>query len=365
MNSKRNGAKVRYQAARYVARLCSGEMNKQDQQQIRAWKRDKPVHASEFDLAARNWTCVSALADDPQILDLCAMSERPSAGARGLEFVAEYWPRLAAAAGVMLAVFVGFQSQFFNTNTVVDAELVSYQTRVGEQKTVTLSDGSVVVLNTASRLLLDYSDQRRRIILDKGEVFFDVVKDPARPFTVESGASAVTAIGTRFNVLNNREQLTVAVTDGMVALHPKEQIYATDAPLLVPKTTALKEPPTQSSTTANSSVHYRLGAGLVATHIVGPAAGWTVAKIAEPELVASWRQGFVSFDGQPLYQVVQEINRYTTRRIQIEDPTLMALKVNAVLHLNKVDSILTAFEASLPLTVKRYPDVIILSQRDR
>ena len=91
---------------------------------------------------------------------------------------------------------------------------------------------------------------------------------------------------------------------------------------------------------------------------------WTVAAITDSELIASWRKGYVSFDGQPLYQVVQEINRYTTRKIQIDDTSLMELSVNAVLHLNRVDSILTAFEASLPVKARRYPDAIILSRHE-
>ncbi len=359
MTSKRDRTTVRYHAAQYVARLCSGEMSREDQSRIRAWKRCDARHAKEFDMALQNWDSAGLLADDDDMLALCDGQRHPSIVASATEYVAEFWPRMALAATVLVAVVIGFNRAFIDPVGAPVVELISYQTRVGEQKKVELSDGSVIELNTDSRLLLDYTEKQRRVILDRGEAFFEVAKDSVRPFSVEIGARAVTALGTQFNVMKNREQLTVAVTEGVVALHPKDQLHSPTAPNLSPFTQL-----------ENHSDQYILAAGAVATLAdSGPdldgLPDWTVSAIEDPNLIATWRKGFVSFEGQSLYQVVQQINRYTQRKIQIEDVSLMQLKVNAVLHLNRVDSILAAFEASLPVKAKRYPDAIILAKQEK
>ena len=77
---------------------------------------------------------------------------------------------------------------------------VSYETPVGGQSRITLADGSTVILNTNSLLDISFSDKCRDVHLRRGEAYFDVVHDKARPFTVYADNYVVRDIGTAFDV---------------------------------------------------------------------------------------------------------------------------------------------------------------------
>ncbi len=92
----------------------------------------------------------------------------------------------------------------------------TYSTRVGEQRTCKLDDGSMVYLNTDSRLEVDFSDRVRNIRLVRGEALFVVARNTHRPFIVTSNTAAVRAIGTRFNVRTRADATDVVVVEGVV-----------------------------------------------------------------------------------------------------------------------------------------------------
>ena len=99
------------------------------------------------------------------------------------------------------------------------SHLERHFTRVGEQKTIDLRDGSAITLNTGTQLVVDFTEQSRTILLERGETYFQVAEDPARPFTVELGVRSLTAIGTAFNVRKHPEHYQLAVFEGTVAVH--------------------------------------------------------------------------------------------------------------------------------------------------
>jgi transmembrane sensor len=76
----------------------------------------------------------------------------------------------------------------------------TYATDIGEQRTLSLQDGSSVVLNATSRVRVRISENGRHIDLLEGQAIFRVARDPTRPFIVHSGATAVRAVGTQFEV---------------------------------------------------------------------------------------------------------------------------------------------------------------------
>ena len=124
---------------------------------------------------------------------------------------------------LMSVVFVALVGAFlFNSvNLNEDAQkplLVEHKTRIGEFRTVTLSDFSRVTLNTNSRISVAYNEQSeiRRIHLLQGEAFFDVAKDPLRPFVVNVNGKEIRVVGTAFNVKSNSGYLEVLVKEGIV-----------------------------------------------------------------------------------------------------------------------------------------------------
>ena len=113
-----------------------------------------------------------------------------------------------------------------------DSQQALYVTAIGEQKTITLADNSVVQLNTNSRLSVDYNDKLRGIHLIEGEAHFQVAHNPDLPFEVYTGTGVVRAVGTSFSVYIKHKQVEVVVDQGIV------EIDTMPAPALPNKTEA-------------------------------------------------------------------------------------------------------------------------------
>jgi transmembrane sensor len=95
-------------------------------------------------------------------------------------------------------------------------------TAIGEQKDLTLPDGTRLLINTGSSLNIAFSEQVRRIELLKGEVLITTAKDAAhRPFIVQTRHGTARALGTRFSVRVGEQRSRVAVTEGAVELLPE------------------------------------------------------------------------------------------------------------------------------------------------
>ena len=232
-----------------------------------------------------------------------------------------------------------------------DSHLQRYFTRIGEQQTIELDDGSIVTLNTGGQLVVDYTGQFRRILLERGEAYFDVAEDFQRPFTVDLDVRSVTAIGTAFNIRKHPEGCQIAVIEGAVALHevPGEPsllpppVSADGAPVVIPA-------PTQ----------HRVDAGWV----VEFDAGRNELRAFQPESMdryQQWRSGMLSFYREPLYRVVQELNRYSRKKILIEDTSVMELKVYTAVSVHDIDSALNGLELALPIKVTRHYDRFVIS----
>ena len=102
-----------------------------------------------------------------------------------------------------------------------------FTTRKGEVQVVALGDGSVVTLNTASRIAVDFSHSRRDIALLGGEALFDVAKDRARPFVVTAGNTQVRAVGTSFTVRRLADSpVQILVREGVVEITQPRQAGA-------------------------------------------------------------------------------------------------------------------------------------------
>ena len=249
---------------------------------------------------------------------------------------------ILAALGAVLAVFLPGSG---------DRELPLHFTRVGEQQTIELADGSVITLNTGGQLVVDYSMAARRILLERGEAYFEVAEDHARPFTVDLGMCSVTAVGTAFNIRKDPARYQVAVIDGAVTIHEVTDDVSASAP------------PASAD-----------GQGVVLA-TPGPRrvdAGWVAEfNVSRNELTAyrpesmerheGWRSGVLAFYNEPLYRVIQELNRYSRKRILIEDVSIMELRLSTVIRVTDIDTPLNNLELVLPVEVTRHYDRIVIT----
>lgn len=185
-------------AAYWAMRLASPACSPSDRTAFEAWRDEKPTHAEAYRRVTNALTEVDRHLGHPALLALgetvLAETEKPR----------RPWLRSAAisvAAALALAVGV---ATYFEVIVEQRAEPVvsaaTYETAVGERSTVTLPDGSTVVLNTASRVELDYTPATRGLTLTAGQALFEVAKDPDRPFVVTAGDRRIVAVGTAFDV---------------------------------------------------------------------------------------------------------------------------------------------------------------------
>jgi transmembrane sensor len=240
------------------------------------------------------------------------------------------WVALAAAAVIATAVGLG------TWNFYRQKEETGFQTAVGEQAQVALPDGSSFDLNTNSRVRVDYSPKTRVIHLDRGEAFFKVAHDTQRPFWVRAGDSWVRAVGTAFNVYIRPSGVEVTVSEGTVKVvgAGSNEPPPMDAPAAV----------TVASVTAGEQVN-----------VQGRAEVIHELNSAQLSRLLAWRKSSLYFQDQPLGEVVEELMRYTTLKIEIEDNALREVPVGGTFQTNPegVEALLTMLHDGFGATIRR------------
>ena len=203
-----------------------------------------------------------------------------------------------------------------------------FRTAVGEQRSIELSDGSRVFLNTDTALSVDFTAQRRNIILYSGEAHFKVAKDKARPFDVTTDSGTVRALGTAFDVRQLDGDMTITVTEHAVKI-----------------------------ILANGETLARLAEGervSVNKHHSNP-----IEKINIKQAEA-WQQQRLVFKDQALQHVLAELSRYRGGKILITDNALAQHHVTGTFDTTDTEIALKTIEKNLGLQELRLTDRLIL-----
>jgi transmembrane sensor len=196
-----------------------------------------------------------------------------------------------------------------------------YTTAVGEQRTVTLADGSAIVLNTDSDVRVQFSSHLRRLELVRGEALFNVSHDPSRPFEVHALRGVTTAVGTQFDVELIRGGAAVSVLEGTVTVGGGGAAVPA-APVAV---------------AAGSGVGYT------------PEGAVSELHPAEVNRIQGWRTQHIVFNDIPLDTALAEYNRYTHTPIVLSNPALGARHINGVFHIGDEAAFLSAIEQGIHL----------------
>jgi len=222
----------------------------------------------------------------------------------------------ATAAAILLALGL-----FTLASPWPDRWRADYATATGEARSLSLADGSKVELNTDTAITLDLGQNERRVRLLRGEAWFEVSADAARPFVIRSGEGWVKVVGTRFSVSREGDQTRVRVAQGKV------QVSAGG------EQTVLLEP--------GNGVDYhddRLGA----------------VSTFDGAAEFAWRQRQLVFRQQPLAEVVDQLNRYWPGQTLVLGDALRQRKVSGVFEIDKPDAVLKALTHTLGLSAEQY-----------
>ena len=345
---------VETQAGAWLVRL-DGEaaLSADEHEELKAWLALSPAHGKELRDLAQFWGRANVLTELAIPLDKPVHEGRP-ARAQGIR------PRrlspvpMAAgiAAAVLIAGIAAFVANVPSTGTGVDNAASGaggdghYATAIGQQRTITLTDGSVVRLNTNTRLSVDYDERFRDIRLQAGEAHFTVAPDGERPFRVFAGNGRIQATGTAFAVHIKDGDVDVLVTEGSV------EIATTGNG---PQPTGLLAP---DAAVDALQVFGTLVVGQQATIWQSGQRAATITEIrtVEPidiEKKLGWRDGLLTFAGDPLEQVVAEISRYTTVTVVIPDPEVRAIRIGGRIAVGETDGMIAALETNFGLRVTR------------
>lgn len=316
-------------AAAWLAQLDGGELSEADLAAFREWINRSPEHRTTLMRLANIWAGVDH-AIEARIEQ--AMTDAPASSARSLgmfgALMGLYPARMAGALAGLVAVIV-LSAAFFvygSARFPTDPEKAVYASAVGEQKGLTLEDGTFVRLNTDSAIEVDYSPGERSLRLLEGEAWFDVTHNEARPFVVYAGEGAVRAVGTSFAVRKRDGVVDVTVTEGRVVLSTLRRNDGEEEQAPLPLAT--------------------LEAGHQASFDEQRVESVDRLEAEEIERKLSWREGFLQFEGEPLGEVVQEIGRYTTVEIMIEDEALRDLRVGGYFRTGDIETMLEVLERS-------------------
>jgi len=198
-----------------------------------------------------------------------------------------------------------------------------YQTGIGEQQSIQLSDGSLLELNTDTRVAVHYSRKGREIHLLHGQALFTVSHgDDRRPFDVYAGAGKIRDISTRFDVRHLADMVTVAVLEGEVEVTPDTSHVPT----------RLKQ---------GESISY------------GKSVEFSARSSIDINTYATWREGKLVFHDRPLGEVLQELGRYETGAITVSSPGLMNIRVSGIFPTDKLALTLQTIATTLPAKLTR------------
>lgn len=331
----RTRVEIDEEAATWAWRMDSATVTPAQRQAYESWLRQDPRNGRAAREMAQAWRALDGLADAKRDESI-AFSE-PAARVTA---VRRHWWLATAAVLAAIAVGVAWLQRA--------SEVQVLATAVGQQRSVTLADGSVVSLNTNTIVETNLQRRAREIYLRKGEAHFQVAHDAARPFYVHAGDAVVRAVGTEFEVRVLADQhVDIVVNEGRVEVRPAAMAAASHS--------------SDDSSRAAATVR-AISAG---QRLSTAGNGLTVTRISEQQLSSelAWREGAIIFDGEPLADAVAEIKRYTDARITISDPNVAALRVGGRFRTGDVREFFDALQAALPVSVRRTADGVLIEPR--
>jgi transmembrane sensor len=294
------------------------------------WLAADPRHAAAMRRSAGAWSLLDRIPASAAAPVLAAATRRRT-----------FWRRsivagsLAAAAAVMIAVL----SWPADENRPASPVALASQAEAGP-RCLTLSDGTVVQLNTGGSIVEQFTTGERRVRLTRGEAHFSVTKNPGRPFVVRAGNVVVRAVGTAFNVRFQSAAVEVLVTEGVVGLNPSAETARAGA---VAGTVTLLNPGQRA---------------VVALQPVPSAAAVVVTAVSPEEIsrALAWQEPLLRLGGATLAEVAANFERRTGRRVILADPALAGLRLGGRFRADDIDGFANVLATTLGIDVERAAD---------
>jgi transmembrane sensor len=304
------GAPVK-EAAIWLARLRADDRSLEDERAFRAWLMADARHAAAFEAVNGVWDSVGALSRDMRNGEV--------------QLESGFSRRALLSGGLGLAVAAGGTFAF-----VQSAAAEVYQTDVGEQKHVTLKDGTGVFLDTDTKLVVNFNDKNRKVDLRYGRANFRVAPDALRSFAVEAAQKLVIGTRSTFDVRRDGDEISVLLIHGRA---------------------------TVKNTAADVDSGRLLSDGERLSFTSGQ-----LPRLDKPNLLPllAWHTGQAIFENSVLTDVVLEMNRYSTIKLEVDDTRIARMKVSGVYRVGDNANFARSLSRLLPVEIRVVDDRIQL-----
>jgi transmembrane sensor len=318
------------EAEHWFVRLLEPDCPADERAAFERWCAADPAHATAYRDVEQLWKQSQDAVKDPAIMALAqrALRREPQVRAPRRWVVPTFAVGLAALVALVVAL---------RWPAPADPAGVAYATAAGQQQTVTLTDGSSILLDTDSKVVVRYSQRTRRVDLLHGQAQFTVQGNHAWPFVVHAGAGTVTAVGTQFQVRLDDQATDVALLKGKLAIAAEAPDGATQDASLV----------------GGQALAYDESGHITPVHPIDmpQAQGWTQGKL----FVHDWR----------LPALLAEMNRYSDTKLQLGDPSLQDIRISGVFRTNDQQTLLLLLQQGWPIHAKRISATQIELLRNR
>ncbi|HVI43365.1 MAG TPA: FecR domain-containing protein [Chitinophaga sp.] len=268
------------------------------------WQGDPLPAASAFD-TQEQWQHLSAALDNTP-----AAQPKPARG-RVVKMNPRYWAAAAAVAVIAITIVWLVPGRY---NTVTTAQ---------NQDSLSLPDGSMIYLNanTTIRYAKAFGKNERHVKIEKGEAFFDVVKNDAVPFTVDAPDVDVQVLGTSFNVKAAAAGVKVFVQSGKVSAAYKGK-----------EKKVILTPGLEASLKHNGDN--------IDTHLH-----------KKNNNILAWKTRCLTFDDSPLTEVAEALEDFYNIQVDISNPQLADKKLLATFRNMPLDEVLDVMRKALQINI--------------
>lgn len=356
-----NADLIEDEAALWVAKIyghsykAEEEIPKETLAELEIWMAQSALHREAFFKTVGSWDAIGMLSELAEIMPLSEIQSRNSfrSGFRRslmkFAWLVRGWMGLAISgtvAGCVALVWLSFEPA---------PQALKYVTGIGVQSSYELSDGSTLTLNTDSEALIKFSADRRTVILERGEAYFEVSKNSNRPFIVYAGDGMVLAVGTAFNVNHRGAYIDVVVSEGTVKVVSGLSSSGEDP-------FALAENPAELLDSAEDRVEQINGQREVFLS-VGQGALYSDTELLKESLEAAsfiqrlaWQEGALIFSGETLEEALTEVSRYTNKELLIVDSSIRSLSVGGRYRLDEIDDLTNSLALGLGVKARYSED---------
>jgi len=323
VSSERN-RRLNAECREWLTLLESGDATGADHNRFQAWLRADPRHERAYARLQLLW---NELGELRHVADLEPLSLPSSSAPPRLGWMHPSWAAAAAIVALtLLAVWNWLAAPPAHTIAAEAAFDQGYSTRMAEVREISLPDGSTMTLGARSQASVRFTAHERRVRLEQGEAFFDVAKNPARPFYVEAANATLRVVGTRFEVHRGSGRVRIAVAEGIVAVDGNQ------APL-----------------TSGQRIHVLANGTL------------TPIETITDSSIGAWRQGRLIYESATLEEIVADLSRYRSD-VALSSADVGRLRITAGLRIEQIDQFLNGLPAILPVQVIRAGTLITIDE---